>query len=178
MSKLQSVDINKVKFKEILKKKGYTQQSLADTIYCSQQYVSKCKWGIDIFKRICAVLEILPEDILLYPYQSMLIDEEFCSQYAIFSKQWEEEKADKLSRSGLSQSFIGLIKQSGYNIEANMITDDGENISKAKALDNINFYDTQCKDAYLFSLKIDTLLSIQNEVIHYLSYLIKKESED
>ena len=94
------------------------------------------------------------------------------------NKQWEEEKADKLSISGLSQSFIGLIKQSGYIIEASMITDDGENISKAKALDNINFYDAQRKETYLFTLKTDTLLSIQNEVIHYLSYLIKKESED
>ena len=178
MSKLQSVDIDKVKFKEILKKKGYTQQSLADTIYCSQQYISKCKWGINIFKRICDVLEISPEDILLYPYQAMLIDEEFCSQYETYSKQWEEEKADKLSISGLSQSFIGLIKQSGYIIEASMITDDGENISKAKTLDNINFYDAQQKETYLFTLKTDTLLSIQNEVIHYLSYLIKKESED
>lgn len=117
-----------------------------------------------IIKGLCEILQTT-EDTL-------------CSQYAIFNKQWEEEKADKLSRSGLSQSFIGLIKQSGYIIEASMITDDGENISKAKTLDNINFYDTQQKETYLFTLKTDTLLSIQNEVIHYLSYLIKKESED
>lgn len=118
----------------------------------------------EIIKGLCEILQTT-EDTL-------------CSQYAIFNKQWEEEKADKLSRSGLSQSFIGLIKQSGYIIEASMITDDGENISKAKTLDNINFFDTQHKETYLFTLKTDTLLSIQNEVIHYLSYLIKKESED
>lgn len=167
-----------MKFKKILKKRGKKQRELAKTVYCSQQYISKCKWGIDIFKRICDVLEISPEDILVYPYQAMLIDEEFCSQYETYSKQWENEKADRLAKSGLSQSFIGIIKQSGYNIEASMITDDGETVSKAKSLEEINFYDIQCNDAFVFSIRIDKLLSIQNEVIHYLSYLIKKESED
>lgn len=118
----------------------------------------------EIIKGLCEILQTT-EDTL-------------CSQYAIFNKQWEEEKADKLSRSGLSRSFIGLIKQSGYIIEASMITDDGENVSKAKSLEEINFYDIECNNAFVFSIKIDKLLSIQNEVIHYLSYLIKKESED
>ena len=118
----------------------------------------------EIIKGLCEILQTT-EDTL-------------CSQYAIFNKQWEEEKADELSRSGLSRSFIGLIKQSGYIIEASMITDDGENVSKAKSLEEINFYDIECNNAFVFPIKIDKLLSIQNEVIHYLSYLIKKESED
>ena len=94
MSRLQSVDINKVKFKKILKKTGYTQQRIADIIGCSQQHISKCKWGINMFERICAVLEISPEDILLYQDQAMLIN----PQYAKLNKQLEEEKADKLLR--------------------------------------------------------------------------------
>ena len=118
----------------------------------------------EIIKGLCEILQTT-EDTL-------------CSQYAIFNKQWEEEKADKLSRSGLSRSFIGLIKQSGYIIEASMITDDGENVSKAKSLEEINFYDIECNNAFVFSIKIDKLLSIQHAVIHYLSYLIKIESED
>lgn len=104
----------------------------------------------EVIKGLCDILQTTEETL--------------CSQYAIFKKQWEEEKTDKLSRSGLSQSFIGLIKQSGYIIEASMIE-----------VDIMNFYDTQCEDMYSFSLKTDTLLSIQNEVIHYLSYLINKE---
>lgn len=117
-----------------------------------------------IIKGLCEILQTT-EDTL-------------CSQYAIFNKQWEEEKTNKLARSGLSKAFIGLIKQSGYIIEASMITDDGENVSKAKSLEEINFYDIKSNNAFVFSIKIDKLLSIQNEVIHYLSYLIKKESED
>ena len=107
----------------------------------------------EVIKGLCDILQTTEETL--------------CSQYAIFKKQWEEKKADKLSRSGLSQAFIGLIKQSGYNIEASMIT-----------VNQIDFFDIQCEDSYSFSLKTDTLLSIQNEVIRYLSYLIKIESED
>ena len=106
------------------------------------------------------------------------IEKETFTIYERFKTEWEKEKADKLSKSGLSQAFIGLINQSGYNIEPCIITDDGENISQANALDNINFYDIHCDGTFVFSMKTDKLLNIQNEVIHYLSYLIKGESED
>ena len=51
----------------------------------------------EVIKGLCDILQTTEETL--------------CSQYAILKKQWEEKKADKLSRSGLSQAFIGLIKQ-------------------------------------------------------------------
>lgn len=162
--------------KRIRKSRGtkYSQQFIVDRLNSNGIKISLSTYqsieqgrrepSEEVIKGLCVILQTTEETL--------------CSQYAIFNKQWDNEKADRLAKSGLSQSFIGLIKQSGYIIEASMITDDGENISKAKSLEEINFYDIECNDAFVFSIKIDKLLSIQNEVIHYLSYLIKKESED
>lgn len=118
----------------------------------------------EVIKGICEILQTT-EDTL-------------CSQYAIFNKQWEEEKSDKLARSGLSKAFIGLIKQSGYNIEACMYSDNGETVKKTRDIEIINFFDVRCNDSFVFSMELEKLLNIQNEVIHYLSYLITKESKD
>ena len=153
MSKLQSVDIDKEKFKEILKKKGYTQQSLADTIYCSQQYISKCKWGIDIFERICAVLEISPEDILLYPLQTILTDEAVCD---CLSKIMEYNRQECIKINGIDENFIEYIQKLGYSVSEKH----GTIYSKNSIITHIKFE----KDNISSIFTLEEYLEMQNSI--------------